>query len=224
MNGGNPKRISEARLSPADAARLYDRLAGVYDVWAKLAESRARERAIELAEIRDGQDILEVAAGTGLAFAAVVRANPHGRNLAIDISPGMLARARRRLARMGLSNFEIETGSALDIRAPDASIDTLLNNYMFDLMCDRDREAAITEFYRVLRPGGRLVLANMTQGERRGSGIYERLYRRSPALMGGCRGVRLSAPLVAHGFEVRSREYMQQCLFPSEVLLAIKPW
>ena len=70
-------------------------------------------------------------------------------------------------------------------------------------------------------PGGKLVLANMTRGEGMGSGIYERLYRLSPALMGGCRGVQLSEVLRDHGFTVQSREYFQQMLFPSEVILAV---
>jgi ubiquinone/menaquinone biosynthesis C-methylase UbiE len=212
-----------ARLSQLEARLLYDRLAPVYDIWGYLTERRARGRALELAAIRDGQTVLEVAAGTGLAFCRIVSRNPHGHNLAIDISGGMLHRARRRLARKRLTNFEMGIGSALQIPAKAASVDIIVNNYLFDLLDEANWGAVLGEFRRVLRPGGRLVLANMTVGERRGSGIYQRIYRRSPALMGGCRGVRLSGPLMQHGFELRSREYVQQCLFPSEVLLAIKP-
>jgi ubiquinone/menaquinone biosynthesis C-methylase UbiE len=80
----------------------------------------------------------------------------------------------------------------------------------------------LAEFHRVLKPGGRLVLVNMTFGEKLGSGIYQRLYRLSPALMGGCRGVRMSDLLQRNGFSVHLREYVQQLLFPSEVILASK--
>jgi ubiquinone/menaquinone biosynthesis C-methylase UbiE len=213
----------EARLTQGEAVRLYDRLAKVYDAWGWLTESRARDRALELADIRDGEAILEIAAGTGLAFARVARNNPGGRNVAMDISTGMLDKARRRLARYGLTNFEIAVGSALAIDEPYAGFDLVLNCYMFDLLDERDWAGVLDEFRRVLKPGGRLVLANMTLGERWGSGIYQRLYDWSPSLMGGCRGVRLSEPLEDHGFEVLSREYIQQCLFPSEVILARKP-
>ena len=54
-----------------------------------MTESRARNRAIELAEINDGQTILEVAVGTGLAFYEIVKRNPNGTNTGVDLSLGM---------------------------------------------------------------------------------------------------------------------------------------
>jgi ubiquinone/menaquinone biosynthesis C-methylase UbiE len=209
-----------ARIGQAEAARLYDRLAPIYDAWGLLTESRSRERALAFAAVRDGERLLEVAAGTGLAFRELVARNPNGHNLAIDISAGMLARARQRLARAGLSNYAMVIGSALELPAADASFDLLVNNYMFDLIGQEHWPRILGEFQRVLAPGGRLVLVNMTHGERPGSRLYDRIYRLSPGLMGGCRGVALSASLQAAGFEVLRREYVQQCLFPSEVLLA----
>lgn len=211
---------AKARLSQREAAALYDRLAGVYDLWGHLTESNARNRALELADIHPGQQVLEVAVGTGLAFVHMVRKNPEGRNIGIDISTGMLAKAKQRLRKAGLTNYQLSIGSALAIAEPDASFDVLLNNYMFDLLDEPQWTQAITEFHRVLKPDGKLVLANMTQGEGPGSGIYERLYRLSPSLMGGCRGVRMSEALEHNGFSVLLREYVQQMLFPSEVILA----
>lgn len=96
----------------------------------------------------------------------------------------------------------------------------LLNNFKFDLLDEEDWPRVLGEFHRLLKLGGRLVLVNMTLGERFGSTIYERLYRLSPSLMGGCRGVRMSGLLEQSGFSLHSREYYQQVLFPSEVLLA----
>jgi len=167
--------------------------------------------------------VLEVAVGTGLAFAQIVRRNPSGRNVGIDLSEGMLAKAQKRLARAGLSNFELSTGSALSIDQQDGSFDVVLNNYMFDLLDESDWEKVIDEFYRVLKPGGKLVLVNMTAGERPGSGLYDRIYNVSPKLMGGCRGVRMTDSLLQYGFSVQRREYYQQFLFPSEVIVATRP-
>lgn len=213
-------QVLDARLSQPEAARLYDRLSGIYDLWGHLAESRARNRALELAAVHNGDRIVEVAVGTGLAFVNLVRDNPDGCNLGIDISAGMLGRAKTRLNRSGVDAYGLCRASALTIPAASASFDVLLNNYMFDLLDQSAWPVVLAEFRRVLRPGGRLVLANMTRGERPGSGVYEHLYRLSPSLIGGCRGVRLSASLADNGFDVRSREYFQQMLFPSEVILA----
>jgi len=62
----------------------------------------------------------------------------------------------------------------------------------------------------------------MTKSEGLGASIYENLYRLSPRLMGGCRGVQLKDLLTEHGFNIEVREYIQQTLFPSEVILAYK--
>jgi ubiquinone/menaquinone biosynthesis C-methylase UbiE len=78
----------------------------------------------------------------------------------------------------------------------------------------------LAEFKRVLKKGGSLVLVNMTEGETRGSKIYDLLYRLSPKTMGGCRGVRMADKLLQHGFTAETREYIQQMLFPSEIILA----
>ena len=83
---------------------------------------------------------------------------------------------------------------------------------MFDLIRYDQMDAILREFKRVLKKGGRLVLVNMTKGEKFGSGIYDFFYRISPRLMGGCRGVQLSERIRIHGFEVISREYHQQLL------------
>ena len=102
------------------------------------------------------------------------------------------------------------------------SIDILFNNYMFDLISFDHMDLIIDEFSRVLKPGGKLVLVNMTKAEQFGAGLYERIYRISPTLMGGCRGVQLSKLLTEHGFIIENREYIQQMLFPSEVILATR--
>ena len=93
---------------------------------------------------------------------------------------------------------------------------------MFDLIPHADMDRVLGEFSRVLKPGGRLVLVNMARGESRASRIYEVIYRLSPRALGGCRGVQMADRLQQHGFTVDAREYHQQMLFPSEVVLARK--
>jgi ubiquinone/menaquinone biosynthesis C-methylase UbiE len=214
--------MPDARVSQSEVGAIYDNIAWVYDIWGKLTESRARNRAIELAKIKDGQNILEVAVGTGLAFYEIVKRNPHGNNSGIDLSQGMLNKAKARLNALSGANYTLGLGTDFSLPQGAGSIDVLINNYMFDLIPFEDMDKVLLEFKRVLKPGGRLVLVNMTKGEQFGSGLYDFVYRLSPATMGGCRGVRMSNRLRAHGFRVDTREYYQQMLFPSEVISAYK--
>ena len=84
----------EARVPQSEIPGAYDSLSKTYDIWGKLAETRARNRALELADIKDGQNILEVAVGTGLGFYEIVQQNPNGTNIGVDLSPGMLQKAK----------------------------------------------------------------------------------------------------------------------------------
>jgi len=74
----------DAKVPQREIGLVYDKLSGIYDVWGMLTESRARAWALELAAVEDGQDVLEVAVGTGLAFYEIVKLNPHGRNIGIE--------------------------------------------------------------------------------------------------------------------------------------------
>jgi demethylmenaquinone methyltransferase / 2-methoxy-6-polyprenyl-1,4-benzoquinol methylase len=212
----------DATVSQTEIAGVYDSLAKVYDIWGNLTESKARNRALELAEIKNGQKILEVAVGTGVAFYEIVKRNPDGANIGIDISAGMLKEARKRLSQLSEANYELKKASAFHLEGEDGQFDVLINNYMFDLIAFDQMDAVLAEFKRVLKKEGKLVLVNMTIGEKFGSGIYDFMYRVSPKLMGGCRGIRLSEILKEHDFHIKLREYHQQCFFPSEVILAQK--
>ncbi len=165
-----------------------------------------------------------MAIGTGLAFYDIVSRNPNGQNTGIDLSSGMLDKARSRLEPLRKSgvNHTLRIGTAFKLDVQDNSIDLLVNNYMFDLIPFDEMDKILNEFHRVLKKGGKLVLVNMTKGGRFGSGIYDRLYMISPRAMGGCRGIQLSDRLKQHGFKLDKREYHQQLLFPSEVILAYK--
>jgi ubiquinone/menaquinone biosynthesis C-methylase UbiE len=99
----------DARVSQDEIGSVYDKLAPIYDLWVKLTESHARDRAIDLASITDGQTILEVAVGTGLAFYEIVKRNPIGHNIGIDISEGMVKKANSRLKKLSGANFLVLT-------------------------------------------------------------------------------------------------------------------
>lgn len=208
-----------ARLNKEEVIRTYTANAGVYDLWAWLTEGRARRQAVEYAAVRDGEEILEVAVGTGLTFYELVQRNPSGRNQGIDLTPAMVARSRARVADLP-ARVDVQEGDAGNLPFADHSFDLLVNNYMFDLLPEERFVPQLQEFKRVLRPDGRLVITNMARARHFWQGVYEWVYRLSPGLMGGCRGVVLDEALQAAGFQVERRRYLSQFGFPSEVLLA----
>ena len=212
----------DAKVAQNEIGALYDSKVWFYDVWGYFTESKARYRALELAKIHNNQSVLEVAVGTGLMFSDIVQRNSKGENIGIDISQGMLSKAKRRLSKQQNENYSLSIGSAFNLKVKDASIDMLVNNYMFDLIPFNQMDSVIDEFNRVLKQNGKLLLINMTKSERFGASLYENLYSLSPRLMGGCRGVQLTDLLTQHGFRIEVREYIQQMLFPSEVILAYK--
>ena len=213
--------MPDARLDKSKVPDTYRKVAPIYDLWARLTESKARDRCLELAAIQDGEAVLEVAVGTGLAFEKILRANPTGRVEGVDLTDGMLLRAERRVAATGRTNYRLSIGDAYDLSFADDGFDVLINNYMFDLLPERDFPEVLAEFRRVLRPRGRLVMVNMARGERWYNGVWTSIYRLSPALLGGCRGVSLLEHLQAAGFQQTAREYLSQFTFPSEVITGI---
>ena len=214
--------ILDAKIPQHKISGLYDGMAWYYDVWAHFTEKKAQDKAIELSKIEDGLTILDVAVGTGKLFNRILKRNPNGINIGIDISKGMLTKAKSKLSKQPNQNYSLEIGSAFDIKMDNNTVDILFNNYMFDLIPFNQMGSIIDEFFRVLKPGGKLVLVNMTKAERLGAGLYERIYRIYPLVMGGCRGVQQNNILTEYKFNVITREYVQQMLFPSEVILATK--
>ncbi len=213
--------MPDAQIEKDQVADVYRKIAPSYDLWAWLTESKARNRCLQMAAIQDGEDVLEVAVGTGLAFERILQSNPSGRNEGIDLTEAMLVRAEKRAAKSGSSNYRLRLGDAYDLDFPDNSFDVLINNYMFDLLPQQDFQIVLAEFNRVLRPGGRLAMVNMTTGQRWYNGIWERIYRINPALLGGCRSVSLLPQIELCGFTQTRREHVSQLTFPSEIIYGV---
>jgi ubiquinone/menaquinone biosynthesis C-methylase UbiE len=214
--------VLEARRPPAEIPRIYSRLAPVYELWARLAESRPRRRVLELAAPGPGENVLEVATGTGVQLVELARRNPGGRTVGVELADGMLRRTRARRRSAGLGRVELTAGDARDLPFPDASFDVVVNSYMLDLLPRDDIPRVLAEFRRVLRPDGRLVLSNMTKGETRRHGVWDALYARGFVLTANCRGVLAAPVLRSLGFADVKREYLAQMGFPTEIVTARK--
>jgi SAM-dependent methyltransferase len=113
-----------------------------------------------LGRIDPGATVLDLGcgAGTDLLIAAQM-AGPTGTAIGVDMTPAMLERARRSAERMGLANVEVHEGLIESLPVADGSIDVVTSNGVIDLVPDKD--AVFAEIDRVLRPGGRLQLADV---------------------------------------------------------------
>jgi len=221
-SGGWREQILEVKRPPEEVPAIYDRLAPVYEIWARLTEARARRRVLELAAPGPAEDVLEVATGTGAQLVELARRNPRGRTVGVEIAEGMLEKTRRRLADRGLAGVEALRADARELPFGDASFDLIVNSYMLDLLPRAEIPRVLAEFQRLLRPGGRLVMSNMTPGERRLHRVWDALYARGIVLTANCRGV-LAAPVMAElGFVDVEREYSAQLGFPTEIVIARK--
>ena len=113
-----------------------------------------------LGRIEPGSVVLDLGcgAGTDLLIAAQMT-GPDGRVIGIDMTPSMLERARASADEMGLANVELRESLIESLPLPDASVDIVISNGVIDLVPDKD--AVFDEIDRVLRPGGRLQVADV---------------------------------------------------------------
>jgi SAM-dependent methyltransferase len=109
---------------------------------------------------RPGETVLDLGcgAGTDLLIAAQIT-GPAGRAVGVDMTPAMLDRARESARALGLANVEVHESLIESLPLDDASVDLVLSNGVIDLIPDKD--AVFAEIDRVLRPGGRLQLADV---------------------------------------------------------------
>ena len=216
------QEILEVRYTHEEIVRKYNSIAPIYDLFGILMESKARQRAIDMAAIKNGEKILEVAFGTGLNFVEILKRNPQGWVDGIDVSMKMLERARKRISETGQKNYTLYLCDCRHLPFEDGTFDILMTQYLLDILPVEDFIPILLEFRRVLKDGGRIVLANMTKGERWLNKIYEEIYKLKPPLLAGCRGVMAQPFLEEIGFKEFEREFVSQLGFPSEVVLGVK--
>lgn len=118
-----------------------------------------RERLLELAALRPHETVLDLGAGTGLLSLAAAR--QARRVYALDVSGAMCRYLAQKFASGELRNAHVLHSSAARVPLASASVDAVVSNYCFHHLRDDDKASALAEAMRVLRPGGRLVFADM---------------------------------------------------------------
>lgn len=166
MSGAKPSRESEQFAS--EVRGMFDRIAGVYDpinsAMTAGLHHKWRARSVDAAGLRAGDAALDVCCGTGdLTLELARRVGPAGRAIGSDFSEPMLDIARDKRERGGVWPT-FEWADALELPYDDESFDAVTVGFGVRNLSDLDR--GIAEMRRVLRPGGRAVILEITQPQR----------------------------------------------------------
>jgi arsenite methyltransferase len=146
--------------------RLWAEDLGYPEELANVPDTAARSFAgvanpFSLGRLKAGERVLDLGSGAGTdSLVAAQMVGPGGSVTGIDMTPEMLAKARGAAAEMGATNVEFVEAEAERLPFPDGSFDVVISNGVIDLVPDKD--AVFSELFRVLAPGGRMQLADVT--------------------------------------------------------------
>jgi ubiquinone/menaquinone biosynthesis C-methylase UbiE len=135
---------------------------------------------LAIASLQTGQTVLDLGSGAGFdCFLAAKAVGPSGKVIGVDMTPEMIAKARKNAAKSGYENVEFRIGEIEHLPVANSSVDVIISNCVINLSPDKRR--VIEDAFRVLKPGGRLAISDIVATQE----LPERV-RNDLALHSGC--------------------------------------
>jgi demethylmenaquinone methyltransferase/2-methoxy-6-polyprenyl-1,4-benzoquinol methylase len=207
---------------------FYDRISGVYDWLADANEGPARRAGVAALGLTPGERVLELGFGTGnevLDLAGLV--GPTGSVAGIDVSPGMLQVAQKKVAEAKpAAAVELTVGDARRLPYPGGSFDAVYTSFTLELFPEDDVTLVLAEVWRVLKPGGRLGVVSMAtpKGGEPNTLLekgYVWMHRHFPHIV-DCRPIDPAALAAAAGFSAVAESRMAIWTMPVAVVVGRK--
>lgn len=159
------------------------------------------------AHLQPGERVLDLGSGGGLdCFLAALQVGERGQVIGVDMTPAMVRRARQAAARLGLRQVEFRHGYLEHLPVATASVDVVISNCVINLVPDKNRVFA--EMFRVLRPGGRIAIADVVV-----KGSLPASLQADPLAWSACLAGALEVETYRRGLEVAG--FVQVTLIPA---------
>ena len=157
----SPQKEQRFPVGPASAKRLGYDAAEIDTLPLPVTESFAGVgNPLALGELRTGQTVLDLGSGAGLdSILAARRISSIGKVIGVDFASEMVEKAERNAKALGVTNVEFRQGEADALPVEDGTVDVVLSNGVFNLCLDKPK--VLAEAFRVLRPGGRIQMADI---------------------------------------------------------------